>query len=40
MNTLVEKEDVHLELERTVEDLGKWLDVVGSGLAQIAAKCI
>lgn len=39
MNTLVEKQDVHLELERTIEDLGKWLDVVGSRLAQIAAKC-
>ena len=38
LNSLVERDDVHLELERTVEDLGVWLDVVGSGLARIAAK--
>ncbi|UZJ54454.1 hypothetical protein CBS101457_003774 [Exobasidium rhododendri] len=37
-NTLVERKNVHLELERTVEDLGLWLDVVGSGLARMVAK--
>jgi hypothetical protein len=38
LNTLVEREDVHMELERMVDDLGMWLDFVGTGLAQVAAK--
>lgn len=31
---LIQKDEVYLELDRTVEDLGKWLDILGTGLAQ------
>lgn len=35
LSQLVHKDDVYLELDRTIESLGRWLDVVGSGLARV-----
>lgn len=35
LSSLTRKDDVFLELNHTVESLGRWLDVVGAGLARV-----
>jgi serine/threonine protein kinase len=38
LGQLTRKDDVHNELDYTVESLGRWLDVIGAGLARVVGQ--